>query len=159
MSRFAVIQIHQDCDYVEDAVCLAAFSTEDKAKTFIQDQKNIVNDSHKARVAYISDYVDKNVELPIIDVEKYKNYEKSISPFGSPSQICKFDYKKWNEFKKPFAPFGANSYITVDNFLQELKNYLYNYQKPPEILVDFNPPVAIYGMNNLFVVEIPEVGE
>lgn len=157
MGSFAVIQVFQDCDYVEDVICLATFHLESEALAFVEDKKEAVNDSYFARREYIENYVDENITIPVIDYQKCQNYENSISPFGSPSDLPKIDYQKWQEFKRPFAPFGSTYRITPDNFIAELKNFLIN-NKAPEILVNFNPPAIIYGMHNLFVVEIQEAG-
>lgn len=155
MGCFAVIDVDQDCDYVSGATCIGAFSSEAEAYAFVEDKQNIILDSHKARREYIDNYVDENVRLPEINFQKCQDYQKSISPFVA-STLDRTDYQKWSNFKRAFLPFDSGSYTTPDNFLKELKFYLYN-NKAPEIFKDFNPPVPIFGFNNMFVVEIPEL--
>lgn len=127
MSIFAIIRVDQCYDYVEGADCLSVHSTREEAEAEIVRLKGVRDASFKARGDYISDFVDA-IELP------------------------KTDYNGWCVFLKEWQYPGTH--LSPSSFHREMKYFLFNH---PVKLKGFDPPEVIRNMNNLFVVEIPEV--
>lgn len=126
MSCFAVIKVNQCYDYVEGAECLESFDNEDDANECVQEWNQKIRESQRAKLDYIEKWVDE-CEVPEA-----------------------LNYQHWKSYLEQWHPFGA-MYVFPKDFKEELKRYLRTHHATYE---GYNPPEAIYDMDNLFVVEI-----
>ena len=127
--NFAVIQLEQYYEMVEDVRCVKANLTEQEANDLIKKMKDEDNACRKKRSDYIEEFVRK------IDVPE------------------NLDYEGWKEYISLF--FGDNCrYVLPKDFQQELIYYLRKYT--PDTLKDigYDPPIVSGCYLNLFVVEI-----
>jgi hypothetical protein len=131
MSRFAVIRVDQDYDYVEGAECLDVFDTKEEAERTLVQVKHLIETFSSRRLAYNEGFV---AGLP------------------EPNLPQPPHTKQWEEYKSQFKyiPYGA----TPKDFKQLMLSALNGgYGKE---LDGYDPPPSIHGWNNLFVVEIKE---
>lgn len=125
MGCFALIKVHQDYDYVEGAECISSFSSEKEAQDFLSKLKSDQDLSWKNRRDYISNFVDQLT-------------------------VPEMNYQEWNDFLQKL---NLWRYILPKDFKEELKRHLLtsSYKYPD---ASYDPPVALRGADNIFVVEI-----
>lgn len=124
---FAVIEVDSDYDYINGLECIKTFPSEAEAQKFIDDAREIRDNSYRIRSNYIDEYI-KSFEFEDID-----------------------NHEDWLKFLSQFP--GIDIIMThKGNFHSKLRDYIGNRYTPP----GFNPPDVITFGTCLHIVEIKD---